>query len=86
MRRKILILGNGFDLAHALDSRVIQHDPLVFHDYNCMYINAFCVVSDSGTLPEESLFFTSIGHLIPAMCVSAPARCARKLLTKAVSF
>lgn len=52
-----------------LDSRVIQHEPLGFHDYNCLQMNAFCVVSDSGTLPEESSFFTSIGHPIPAVCV-----------------
>ena len=45
-----------------LDSRVIQHEPLGFHDYNCLQMNAFCVVSDSGTLPEESSFFISIGH------------------------
>ena len=53
----------------ALDSRVIQHEPLGFHDYNCLQMNAFCVVSDSGTLPEESSFFTSIGHPIPAVCI-----------------
>ncbi len=53
----------------ALDRRVIQHDPLGFHDYNCLQMNAFCVVSDSGTLPEESSFFTSIGHPIPAVCI-----------------
>lgn len=52
-----------------LDSRVIQHDPLGFHDYNCLQMNAFCVVSDSGTLPEESSFFASIGHPIPAVCI-----------------
>ena len=52
-----------------LDSRVIQHDPLGFHDYNCLQMNAFCVVSDSGTLPEESSFFTSIGKPIPAVCI-----------------
>jgi len=52
-----------------LDSRVIQHEPLGFHDYNCLQANAFCVVSDSGTLPEESSFFTSIGHPIPAVCI-----------------
>jgi len=52
-----------------LDSRVIQHDPLGFHDYNCLQMNAFCVVSDSGTLPEESSFFTSIGNPIPAVCI-----------------
>lgn len=52
-----------------LDSRVIQHDPLGFHDYNCLQMNAFAVVSDSGTLPEESSFFTSIGHSFPAVCI-----------------
>ncbi len=52
-----------------LDNRVIQHEPLGFHDYNCLQANAFCVVSDSGTLPEESSFFTSIGHPIPAVCI-----------------
>lgn len=52
-----------------LDSRVIQHEPLGFHDYNCLQMNAFCVVSDSGTLPEESSFFTSIGHPFPAVCI-----------------
>ncbi len=52
-----------------LDPRVIQHEPLGFHDYNCLQMNAFCVVSDSGTLPEESSFYTSIGHSIPAVCI-----------------
>ena len=52
-----------------LDSRVIQHEPLGFHDYNCLQMNAFAVVSDSGTLPEESSFFTSIGHPFPAICI-----------------
>ena len=52
-----------------LDPRVIRHEPLGFHDYNCLQMNAFCVVSDSGTLPEESSFFTSIGHPIPAVCI-----------------
>ena len=52
-----------------LDPRVIQHEPLGFHDYNCLQMNAFAVVSDSGTLPEESSFFTSIGHPIPAVCI-----------------
>ncbi|MBP3871654.1 MAG: UDP-N-acetylglucosamine 2-epimerase (non-hydrolyzing) [Faecalicoccus sp.] len=52
-----------------LDPRVIQHEPLGFHDYNCLQMNAFCVVSDSGTLPEESSFFTSIGNPIPAVCI-----------------
>lgn len=52
-----------------LDKRVIQHEPLGFHDYNCLQMNAFVVVSDSGTLPEESSFFTSIGHPFPAVCI-----------------
>ena len=52
-----------------LDERVIQHDPLGFHDYNCLQMNAFAVVSDSGTLPEESSFFTSIGKPFPAVCI-----------------
>ena len=52
-----------------LDKRVIQHEPLGFHDYNCLQMNAFAVVSDSGTLPEESSFFTSVGHPIPAVCI-----------------
>lgn len=52
-----------------LDSRVIQHEPLGFHDYNCLQMNAFAVVSDSGTLPEESSFFTSIGKPFPAVCI-----------------
>lgn len=52
-----------------LDRRVIQHEPLGFHDYNCLQMNAYAVVSDSGTLPEESSFFTSIGHSFPAICI-----------------
>ncbi len=52
-----------------LDKRVIRHDPLGFHDYNCLQMNAFAVVSDSGTLPEESSFFTSIGKPFPAVCI-----------------
>ena len=56
---------SGFEL----DERVIAHEPLGFHDYNCLQMNAFCVVSDSGTLPEESSFYTSIGHPIPAVCI-----------------
>ena len=52
-----------------LDPRVIQHEPLGFHDYNCLQMNAFAVVSDSGTLPEESSLFTSIGHPFPAVCI-----------------
>ena len=53
----------------VLDSRVIRHEPLGFHDYNCLQMNAFAVVSDSGTLPEESSFFTSIGKPFPAVCI-----------------
>ena len=52
-----------------LDPRVIRHEPLGFHDYNCLQMNAFAVVSDSGTLPEESSFFTSIGRPFPAVCI-----------------
>ena len=52
-----------------LDRRVIQNEPLGFHDYNCLQMNAFCCVSDSGTLPEESSFYTSIGHPFPAVCI-----------------
>ena len=52
-----------------LDTRVMQHEPLGFHDYNCLQMNAYAVVSDSGTLPEESSFFTSIGHSFPAVCI-----------------
>ncbi len=52
-----------------LDKRVIQHEPLGFHDYNALQMNAFAVVSDSGTLPEESSFFTSVGHPFPAVCI-----------------
>ena len=51
------------------DRRVIQHEPLGFHDYNGLQMNAFCVVSDSGTLPEESSFFTLVGHPFPAVCI-----------------
>ena len=53
----------------ALDRRVIQHEPLGFHDYNCLQVNAFAVVSDSGTLPEESAFFIHDGHPFPAVCI-----------------
>lgn len=56
---------SGFEL----DERVIKHEPLGFHDYNCLQMNAFAVVSDSGTLPEESSFFTSVGHPFPAVCI-----------------
>ena len=56
---------SGFNL----DKRIIQHEPLGFHDYNCLQMNAFCVVSDSGTLPEEASFFTSVGHPFPAVCI-----------------
>ncbi len=53
----------------TLDRRVIRHEPLGFHDYNCLQVNAFAVVSDSGTLPEESSFYTSVGRPFPAVCI-----------------
>lgn len=56
---------SGFEL----DPRVIRHEPLGFHDYNCLQMNAAAVISDSGTLPEESSFFTSVGHPFPAICI-----------------
>lgn len=64
-RSKKRLEATGF----KLDKRVIAHEPLGFHDYNCLQMNAFCVVSDSGTLPEESSFFTSVGHPFPAVCI-----------------
>lgn len=64
-RSKNRLISTGFEL----DSRVMCHEPLGFHDYNCLQMNAFAVVSDSGTLPEESSFFTSIGHHFPAVCI-----------------
>ena len=64
-RSKKRLESSGFEL----DSRVIQHEPLGFHDYNCLQMNAFAVVSDSGTLPEESSFFTSVGNPFPAICI-----------------
>ena len=64
-RSKKRIEQSGF----KLDPRVIQHEPLGFHDYNSLQINAFAVISDSGTLPEESSFFTSVGHSFPAICI-----------------
>jgi len=64
-RSKKMLEKRGF----KLDKRVIQHEPLGFHDYNCLQMNAFCVVSDSGTLPEESSFFTSVGKPFPAVCI-----------------
>ena len=70
-RSKKRIESTGF----KLDPRVIQHEPLGFHDYNCLQMNAFAVVSDSGTLPEESSFFTSVGHPFPAVCIrTSPER------------
>lgn len=63
----------------ALDPRVIRHEPLGFHDYNCLQMNAFCVVSDSGTLPEESSFFTSVGHPFPAVCIRTSTECPEAL-------
>ena len=64
-RSRNRLAASGFQL----DLRVIQHEPLGFHDYNCLQMNAFAVVSDSGTLPEESSFFTSVGHPFPAVCI-----------------
>ena len=64
-RSKKRLESNGFQL----DNRVIRHEPLGFHDYNCLQMNAFAVVSDSGTLPEESSYFTSIGCPFPAVCI-----------------
>ena len=64
-RSKKRLEASGFQL----DRRVIKHEPLGFHDYNCLQMNAFAVVSDSGTLPEESSFFTSIGRPFPAVCI-----------------
>lgn len=64
-RSKKRLESSGF----KLDKRVIQHEPLGFHDYNCLQMNAFAVISDSGTLPEESSFFTSVGNPFPAVCI-----------------
>ena len=64
-RSKKRLEASGFEL----DKRVIRHEPLGFHDYNCLQMNAFAVISDSGTLPEESSFFTSIGNPFPAVCI-----------------
>lgn len=64
-RSKKRLIESGF----KLDERVIMHEPLGFHDYNCLQMNAFAVVSDSGTLPEESSFFTSVGYPFPAVCI-----------------
>lgn len=64
-RSRNRLAASGFQL----DGRVIQHEPLGFHDYNCLQMNAYAVVSDSGTLPEESSFFTSVGHPFPAVCI-----------------
>lgn len=64
-RSRKLITQRGF----RLDPRVIQHKPMGFHDYNCLQMNAYCVVSDSGTLPEEASFFLSAGHPFPAVCI-----------------
>lgn len=64
-RSRNRLAASGF----KLDERVIQHEPLGFHDYNCLQMNAFAVVSDSGTLPEESSFFTSVGKPFPAICI-----------------
>ena len=64
-RSKKRLEASGF----KLDKRVIQHEPLGFHDYNCLQMYAYAVVSDSGTLPEESSFFTSVGYPVPAVCI-----------------
>ncbi|MBQ7800872.1 MAG: UDP-N-acetylglucosamine 2-epimerase (non-hydrolyzing) [Oscillospiraceae bacterium] len=64
-RSKKRLEASGF----PLDRRVIRQEPLGFHDYNCLQMNAFAVVSDSGTLPEESSFFTSVGRPFPAVCI-----------------
>ncbi len=64
-RSRNRLAASGFQL----DKRVIQHAPLGFHDYNCLQMNAYAVISDSGTLPEESSFFTSVGHPFPAVCI-----------------
>jgi UDP-N-acetylglucosamine 2-epimerase (non-hydrolysing) len=64
-RSKKRLEASGF----VLDPRVIRQEPMGFHDYNCLQMNAFAVVSDSGTLPEESSFFTSVGHPFPAVCI-----------------
>ena len=64
-RSRNRLASSGF----RLDRRVMQQEPLGFHDYNCLQMNAYCVVSDSGTLPEESSFFTSVGHPFPAVCI-----------------
>ena len=64
-RSKKRLEATGF----VLDGRVMRQEPLGFHDYNCLQMNAFAVVSDSGTLPEESSFFTSVGHPFPAVCI-----------------
>lgn len=64
-RSRNRLVASGFQL----DKRVIQQEPLGFHDYNCLQMNAFAVVSDSGTLPEESSFFTSVGYPFPAICI-----------------
>ncbi len=64
-RSKKRLEESGFEL----DKRVIRHEPLGFHDYNCLQMNAFAVVSDSGTLPEESSYFTSVGSSFPAVCI-----------------
>ena len=64
-RSKKRLEASGF----RLDKRVIRQEPMGFHDYNCLQMHAFAVVSDSGTLPEESSFFTSVGHPFPAVCI-----------------
>lgn len=74
-RSRNRLTASGF----KLDSRVIQHEPLGFHDYNCLQMNAYAVVSDSGTLPEESSFFTSVGYPFPAICIRTSTECPEAL-------
>lgn len=62
-----------------LDKRVIRHEPLGFHDYNYLQMNAYAVVSDSGTLPEESSFFTRVGHPFPAICIRTSTECPESM-------
>ncbi len=81
-RSKKRLEATGF----KLDKRVIQHEPLGFHDYNCLQMNAFAVVSDSGTLPEESSFFTSVGHPFPAICIRTSTERPEAILKATLIF